>query len=86
MPDNTFASGILGDGFAIMPTDGTIHAPVDGTVTALYSSKHAIGITGPVMPFCPDRGFGGRVDGFPQPHTHEGVIYDNHNSKAERRK
>ena len=47
MPDNTFASGILGDGFAIMPTDGTIHAPVDGTVTALYSSKHAIGITGP---------------------------------------
>ena len=47
VPDNTFASGILGDGFAIMPTDGTIHAPVDGTVTALYSSKHAIGITGP---------------------------------------
>ena len=45
VPDNTFASGILGDGFAIVPADGTIHAPVDGTVTALYSSKHAIGIT-----------------------------------------
>lgn len=47
VPDNTFASGILGDGFAIVPADGTIHAPVDGTVTALYSSKHAIGITSP---------------------------------------
>ena len=43
--DNTFASGILGDGFAIIPEDGNVYAPVDGTVTALYSSKHAIGIT-----------------------------------------
>lgn len=43
--DNTFASGILGDGFAIIPEDGNVYAPVDGTITALYSSKHAIGIT-----------------------------------------
>lgn len=43
--DETFSSGILGDGFAIQPSDGIVYAPVSGTVTAFYSSKHAIGIT-----------------------------------------
>lgn len=45
VPDNTFASGILGDGFAIIPDDGSVYAPIDGTITALYASKHAVGIT-----------------------------------------
>mgnify|MGYP000181887354 CR=1 FL=1 len=45
--DEVFAEGMLGQGFAIRPSDGKVISPVDGTVTALYSSKHAIGITGP---------------------------------------
>ncbi|RRK10569.1 PTS N-acetylglucosamine transporter subunit IIABC [Lactiplantibacillus garii] len=41
--DPTFAQKMLGDGFAIDPTDGTITAPVDGTVTTVFPTKHAIG-------------------------------------------
>ena len=41
--DATFAQKMLGDGFAIDPTDGTITAPVDGTVTTVFPTKHAIG-------------------------------------------
>ncbi len=43
--DATFSSGILGDGFAVIPENGEVCAPVDGTITAMYSSKHAVGIT-----------------------------------------
>lgn len=43
--DPTFASGILGEGFAVIPENGELHSPVDGTVTAMYSSGHAVGIT-----------------------------------------
>lgn len=41
--DATFAEGILGKGIAILPSDGTIVSPVDGMVTSLIASKHAIG-------------------------------------------
>ena len=41
--DNTFAQKMLGDGFAIDPTDGTITAPVDGTVSTVFPTQHAIG-------------------------------------------
>ena len=46
VPDKTFAGRIMGEGFAIDPTEGTVVAPLDGTVVALLSSKHAIGIIG----------------------------------------
>ncbi len=45
VPDPTFSSKLLGDGFAIVPEEGEVYAPFDGTISALYSSKHAIGIT-----------------------------------------
>ncbi len=45
VPDAVFAEKILGDGCAIVPTDGRIYAPVDGTVTSITESKHAYGIT-----------------------------------------
>ena len=42
--DSMFSNGILGEGIAIKPTDGKIYAPVDGTVSATFETKHAIGI------------------------------------------
>lgn len=43
VPDATFAQKLLGDGYAIDPTDGTITAPVDGEVTMIFPTKHAVG-------------------------------------------
>lgn len=42
--DETFASGALGEGCAIEPTDGTVKAPFNGTVTMVFDTKHAIGL------------------------------------------
>lgn len=45
LTDETFRSGALGQGIGIMPTDGKVFSPVDGTITALFPTFHAIGIT-----------------------------------------
>ena len=42
--DEAFASEMLGKGVAIDPADGHVYAPCDGTVTMLFSTKHAIGL------------------------------------------
>lgn len=42
--DSVFASGAMGQGFAVIPTEGKVIAPVSGQVTAIFASKHAIGI------------------------------------------
>ena len=42
--DPTFASGALGDGFAVIPTAGLVLSPVNGTVTSIFPTKHAIGL------------------------------------------
>ncbi|MDK1717362.1 beta-glucoside-specific PTS transporter subunit IIABC [Dellaglioa algida] len=44
--DATFASGALGDGFAVEPTEGNVYSPIDGEVMSVFPTKHAIGITG----------------------------------------
>ncbi|HOJ82915.1 MAG TPA: PTS glucose transporter subunit IIA, partial [Acetomicrobium flavidum] len=44
VPDDTFASKIMGDGFAILPKDGTVVAPADGRIVVLFPTKHAIGM------------------------------------------
>ncbi|WP_410501337.1 beta-glucoside-specific PTS transporter subunit IIABC [Exiguobacterium acetylicum] len=44
VPDSVFASGAMGKGFAVVPTEGKVIAPVSGQVTAIFASKHAIGI------------------------------------------
>jgi PTS system sucrose-specific IIC component len=44
IPDDTFASGVLGDGVGIEPEDELVVAPFDGTVSSVAESKHAIGI------------------------------------------
>lgn len=45
LKDETFSKKIMGDGIAIIPSEGKIYSPVDGTITALLDTKHAYGIT-----------------------------------------
>lgn len=42
--DETFSSGVLGTGVAILPTDGQVYAPFDGVVETLMDSSHAVGL------------------------------------------
>lgn len=44
--DAAFSTGSMGKGIGIKPTDDHIYAPIDGKVTAVFPTKHAIGITG----------------------------------------
>ena len=43
--DEVFASRALGDGIALNPEDGMVHAPCDGTISLLFPTKHAVGLT-----------------------------------------
>lgn len=47
VPDPVFSSGAMGKGVAIKPANGNVYAPVDGQVTLVFDTKHAIGITTP---------------------------------------
>ena len=42
IPDDTFAMGILGDGVGVVPEEGIVLAPFDGTVTSVFDTKHAV--------------------------------------------
>ena len=44
VPDEVFASGAMGKGIAIDPTDGTVLAPANGEVTLVFPTGHAIGM------------------------------------------
>ncbi|MDH5161403.1 beta-glucoside-specific PTS transporter subunit IIABC [Heyndrickxia oleronia] len=45
LKDAAFASGALGKGIAIEPSEGKLVSPVSGTVSALFPTNHAVGIT-----------------------------------------
>ncbi len=45
VPDEAFRTGALGKGIAIRPTIGEVYAPANATVTFLFPTHHAIGLT-----------------------------------------
>ncbi|MFP7495170.1 glucose-specific PTS transporter subunit IIBC [Terribacillus saccharophilus] len=44
VPDLVFSEKLMGDGFAIEPTDGTVVSPINGEVIHIFPTKHAIGL------------------------------------------
>ncbi len=44
VPDPTFSQKMMGDGLAIVPTEGEVVSPVDGEIVQFFHTKHAIGI------------------------------------------
>ena len=47
VPDPVFAQGLAGDGVAIDPTAGVLHAPCDGEVVAIPAGRHAVTVRAP---------------------------------------
>lgn len=45
--DPVFSERLMGDGFAVMPQEGAIYAPVTGRVMTVFPTKHAYGIVTP---------------------------------------
>uniref|UniRef100_UPI003F560AD9 PTS transporter subunit IIABC n=1 Tax=Lactobacillus acidophilus TaxID=1579 RepID=UPI003F560AD9 len=45
--DDVFSQKMMGEGFAVQPTDGEIYSPVNGTIMSIFKTKHAIGIKTP---------------------------------------
>ena len=45
IPDDTFASGVLGEGVGVEPADELVVAPFDGEISSVADSKHAVGIS-----------------------------------------
>ncbi|MGO2853685.1 MAG: PTS system trehalose-specific EIIBC component [Tetragenococcus koreensis] len=45
--DPVFSQKMMGDGYAVKPTDDKIYAPVVGTISSVFETKHAIGILTP---------------------------------------
>ena len=44
VPDPAFAEGMLGDGIAIIPTDGKVCAPCDAAVDMMFTTGHAVSL------------------------------------------
>ena len=40
--DKTFANKVLGDGVAVLPAEGKVYAPADGTIMSIFDTKHAV--------------------------------------------
>jgi len=44
VPDPVFSQKMMGDGFAVKPTNGLMISPVDGQVISVFPTKHAISL------------------------------------------
>ncbi|MCC8023862.1 MAG: glucose PTS transporter subunit IIA [Clostridium sp.] len=44
VPDATFSTGVLGDGFAVEPSEGKVFAPFDGVCVTIFETLHALGL------------------------------------------
>lgn len=42
--DEIFSSGALGNGFAVIPSEGVVTSPIKGKITTVFPTKHALGI------------------------------------------
>ena len=47
VPDPAFAEGMLGNGIAILPTEGKVYAPCDATVDTMFETGHAVSLAAP---------------------------------------
>ncbi|MEO1768327.1 N-acetylglucosamine-specific PTS transporter subunit IIBC [Candidatus Enterococcus ferrettii] len=45
--DDVFSEKMMGDGYAVLPVSGEIFSPVAGTISSVFPTKHAVGITTP---------------------------------------
>ena len=45
VPDEAFASGMLGEGYAIVPKSGTVYSPAEGRIESVSDSRHAYAIS-----------------------------------------
>jgi len=45
VPDPVFSQGMMGDGVAIIPSEGRLVAPFDGEISAIFPTGHAVGMT-----------------------------------------
>lgn len=45
VPDEAFSSGMLGEGFAVIPENDTVFSPVNGVIESVSDSKHAYAIS-----------------------------------------
>lgn len=44
VPDPTFSTGMLGNGIAIIPSEGKVYAPCDATVDMMFTTGHAVSL------------------------------------------
>lgn len=44
VPDQVFASGMMGQGVAFLPIDGKVYSPCNGKLVTVFPTKHALGI------------------------------------------
>ena len=44
--DEAFSSGAMGQGLAIIPSEGKVYAPIDGEISTFFPTSHAIGMIG----------------------------------------
>ena len=43
--DPTFSTGMLGQGVAVIPSEGKIYAPADGEIAMVFDTLHAVSMT-----------------------------------------